>query len=141
MSSAGSQSSALRKAALAIMVLTPLSASAIIIGDEGWVPLWVASNGPGGDPIAHYARAVGRMRRLDDSKQRACTAAIISESNLLSAAHCDIYQNTENVVELPSGNFTSHLASLRSDVAFNSRWSWSNLLQYDNTADRLGINR
>ena len=47
---------------------------------------------------------------------------------------------TENVVELPSGNFTSHLASLRSDVAFNSRWSWSNLLQYDNTADRLGIN-
>ena len=47
---------------------------------------------------------------------------------------------TENVVELPSGNFTSHLASLRSDVAFNSRWSWSNLLQYDNTSDRLGIN-
>ena len=47
---------------------------------------------------------------------------------------------TENVVELPSGNFTSHLASLRSDIAFNSRWSWSNLLQYDNTADRLGVN-
>ncbi|MDJ0904877.1 MAG: sugar-binding protein [Woeseiaceae bacterium] len=47
---------------------------------------------------------------------------------------------TENVVELPSGNFTSHLASLRSDVAFNSRWSWSNLLQYDNTSDRLGVN-
>ena len=41
---------------------------------------------------------------------------------------------------MPSGNFTSHLASLRSDVAFNSRWSWSNLLQYDNTGDRLGIN-
>jgi hypothetical protein len=47
---------------------------------------------------------------------------------------------TENMVKLPSGNFTSHLASLRSDVAFNSRWSWSNLLQYDNTADRFGIN-
>ena len=47
---------------------------------------------------------------------------------------------TENVVELPSGNFTSHLASLRSDFAFNSRWSWSNLLQYDNTAEALGIN-
>jgi hypothetical protein len=46
----------------------------------------------------------------------------------------------ENIVQLPSGNFTSHLASLRSDVAFNSRWSWSNLLQYDNTGDRLGIN-
>jgi hypothetical protein len=47
---------------------------------------------------------------------------------------------TENVVELPSGAFTSHLASLRSDIAFNSSWSWSNLLQYDNTAEAAGIN-
>jgi hypothetical protein len=47
---------------------------------------------------------------------------------------------TENVVEMPSGEFTSHLASLRSDIAFNSRWSWSNLLQYDNTAEAFGIN-
>ncbi len=47
---------------------------------------------------------------------------------------------TENDVDLPSGSFTSHLASLRTDVAFNSRWSWSNLLQYDNTADIFGIN-
>jgi hypothetical protein len=47
---------------------------------------------------------------------------------------------TENVVELPSGDFTAHLASLRSDIAFNARWSWSNLLQYDNTAEVVGIN-
>jgi len=47
---------------------------------------------------------------------------------------------TENVVDLPTGSFTSHLASLRSDIAFNSRWSWSNLLQYDNTAEIVGIN-
>ena len=47
---------------------------------------------------------------------------------------------TENVLEMPSGEFTSHLASLRSDIAFNSRWSWSNLLQYDNTAEAFGIN-
>ena len=47
---------------------------------------------------------------------------------------------TENLVELPSGSFTSHLASLRSDLAFNSKWSWSNLVQYDNTADVAGIN-
>ena len=47
---------------------------------------------------------------------------------------------TENVVDLPSGSFTSHLASLSSDIAFNSRWSWSNLLQYDNTADVMAIN-
>jgi hypothetical protein len=47
---------------------------------------------------------------------------------------------TENVVDLPSGSFTSHLASLRSDIAFNSRWSWSNLLQYNNTSEAVGIN-
>jgi len=47
---------------------------------------------------------------------------------------------TENEVALPSGSFTSHLGSLRADVAFNSRWSWSNLLQYDNSEDVFGIN-
>jgi hypothetical protein len=47
---------------------------------------------------------------------------------------------TENVVELPSGDFTSHLASVNSDIAFNSRWSWSNLVQYDNTAEAFGVN-
>ena len=47
---------------------------------------------------------------------------------------------TENDVVLPSGSFTSHLASLRMDIAPNSRWSWSNLLQYDNTAEAAGIN-
>jgi hypothetical protein len=47
---------------------------------------------------------------------------------------------TENDVDLPSGEFTSHLGSLRTDIAFNSRWSWSNLLQYDNTEDVVGIN-
>lgn len=47
---------------------------------------------------------------------------------------------TENVVDLPSGSFTSHLASLRTDVAFNSKWSWTNFLQYDNTADVFGAN-
>lgn len=47
---------------------------------------------------------------------------------------------TENDVDLPSGSFTSRLASLRSDIAFNAKWSWSNLLQYDNTAEVAGIN-
>jgi hypothetical protein len=47
---------------------------------------------------------------------------------------------TENDVDLPSGSFTSHLGSLRSDIAFNSRWSWSNLFQYDNTSDVFAIN-
>jgi hypothetical protein len=47
---------------------------------------------------------------------------------------------TENDVDLPSGSFTSRLASVRGDIAINSRWSWSNLLQYDNTAEVAGIN-
>ena len=29
---------------------------------------------------------------------------------------------------------------MRADIAFNSRWSWANLLQYDNTAELAGIN-
>ncbi len=47
---------------------------------------------------------------------------------------------TENDVDLPSGSFTSHLASVRSDFAFNARWSWSNLVQYDNTVEAFGVN-
>jgi len=31
-------------------------------------------------------------------------------------------------------------ASLRTDVAFNSKWSWSNFFQYDNTGDVYGLN-
>ena len=46
----------------------------------------------------------------------------------------------ENIVELPSGDFTSHLGSLRADIAFNARWSWSNLLQYDNSVEELRFN-
>ena len=46
----------------------------------------------------------------------------------------------ENDVDLPSGSFTSHVASLRADIAFNSRWSWSNLVQYNNTDNALGVN-
>jgi len=47
---------------------------------------------------------------------------------------------TENDVDLPSGSFTSHLASFRTDIAFNSRWSWTNLVQYDNAAEVVGLN-
>jgi hypothetical protein len=32
------------------------------------------------------------------------------------------------------------LASLRADVAFNARWSLGSLVQYDNTAELVGIN-
>lgn len=46
----------------------------------------------------------------------------------------------EQVVTLPDGKFKLHLGSLRSNVAFNSQWSWSNLLQYENASETLGIN-
>ncbi len=46
----------------------------------------------------------------------------------------------EQVVDLPSGSFTLHLASLRTDVAFNPRWSWTNLIQYNNADEAVGIN-
>ena len=46
----------------------------------------------------------------------------------------------ENDVDLPSGSFTSHLGSLRANIAFNSRWAWSTLIQYDNTAEVFGVN-
>ncbi len=47
---------------------------------------------------------------------------------------------TENIVDLPSGSFTSHLGSLRGDIAFNSKWSLSNFFQYDNTSDKFLLN-
>jgi hypothetical protein len=47
---------------------------------------------------------------------------------------------SQNVVELPSGQFTSHLGSLRTDVAFNARWSWSTFIQYDNVSEVVGVN-
>jgi hypothetical protein len=57
------------------------------------------------------------------------------------SAHFSLAANyQENDVDLPSGSFVSHLASLRTDVAFNSKWSWSTLVQYNNTSDLFGIN-
>lgn len=46
----------------------------------------------------------------------------------------------EQVVDLPTGSFTLHLASLRTDIAFNPRWSWINLVQYNNADEAIGIN-
>jgi hypothetical protein len=46
----------------------------------------------------------------------------------------------ENKVDLPSGSFTVHLASLGADIAYNPRCSWSNLIQYNNTDHFFGCN-
>jgi hypothetical protein len=43
-------------------------------------------------------------------------------------------------VELPQGDFTTRLASLRANVAFTNTWFWENFLQYDNVSHSLGLN-
>ena len=45
-----------------------------------------------------------------------------------------------NEIELPYGKFITRLLSLRADVAFSNKWSWENLVQYDNVSYRLGFN-
>ena len=45
-----------------------------------------------------------------------------------------------NDVELPEGSFITRLYSVRADFAFNARWSWLNLVQYDNVSDTAGFN-
>ena len=45
-----------------------------------------------------------------------------------------------NRQHLPTGTFTLHLASLRTEIAFNPRWSWINLVQYNNADEAIGIN-
>jgi hypothetical protein len=45
-----------------------------------------------------------------------------------------------NDVELPAGDFITRLYRARIDFAFNARWSWLNLVQYDNVTDSAGFN-
>ena len=45
-----------------------------------------------------------------------------------------------NDIELPGGDFITRLIQINADVAFNVRWSWLNLLQYDNESGSAGIN-
>ncbi|MDG2089937.1 MAG: carbohydrate binding family 9 domain-containing protein [Gammaproteobacteria bacterium] len=46
----------------------------------------------------------------------------------------------ENSIKLPGGDFKVRLISMKANVAFNSRWSWSNFLQYDNVSENMGFN-
>jgi len=45
-----------------------------------------------------------------------------------------------NDVDLPQGAFITRLYRMRMDYAFNSKWSWLNVLQYDNVSDFAGLN-
>lgn len=44
-----------------------------------------------------------------------------------------------NEGDLPEGNFTTRLLALNADIAFNSRWSWTNFIQYDNVSDSANL--
>lgn len=43
-------------------------------------------------------------------------------------------------VNLPSGSFETRLASTEIEIAFSNTVFWTNLLQYDNVSDSVGIN-
>ncbi len=47
---------------------------------------------------------------------------------------------THNDVDLRNGDFVARLASVRANVAFNSKWSWLNVVQYDNISDVASLN-
>ena len=48
------------------------------------------------------------------------------------------YSNQD--VELPAGDFNIKLASLTVLINFTPDFTWSNVVQYDNVSDSLGVN-
>ena len=49
-------------------------------------------------------------------------------------------QYQTNAIDLPGGDFTTRVYGLTVNYAFNVRWAWLNLAQYDNVSGRLGLN-
>jgi hypothetical protein len=49
-------------------------------------------------------------------------------------------QYEQNDGRLPEGNFTQRLARIRFNLAFTPEISWTNVLQYDNVTDAMGLN-
>ncbi|MFO1427951.1 MAG: DUF5916 domain-containing protein [Steroidobacteraceae bacterium] len=49
-------------------------------------------------------------------------------------------QYQANRIDLPAADFTTRVATLGANVAFNVRWAWLNMVQYDNVSGRLGVN-
>jgi hypothetical protein len=43
-------------------------------------------------------------------------------------------------IELPDGEFAVRIISANANYAFNSKWSWINLIQYDNFSNGAGLN-
>ncbi|MDG2175847.1 MAG: hypothetical protein P8M72_06935, partial [Gammaproteobacteria bacterium] len=47
---------------------------------------------------------------------------------------------TENEIHLPEGDFTVRQVTINTQVSFSSTLSLTNLIQYDNVSEALGIN-
>ena len=45
-----------------------------------------------------------------------------------------------NEGDMPDGSFSARLITARANFAFNSRWSWTNFIQYDNVSESAGLN-
>jgi hypothetical protein len=45
-----------------------------------------------------------------------------------------------NEGDIQNGSFTTRLITARANIAFNSKWSWTNFMQYDNVSEEAGIN-
>ena len=43
-------------------------------------------------------------------------------------------------ITLPAGDFMVKLVSANANYAFNAKWSWVNLVQYDNASSTVGLN-
>ncbi len=48
--------------------------------------------------------------------------------------------HNENSIELPAGDFKVRQINLQANFSLNTRWSWNNLLQYDNVSELMGLN-
>lgn len=45
-----------------------------------------------------------------------------------------------NDIDLPQGNFNTHLVRLRTNIAFTPEWAWISTVQYDNQSELLSVN-
>jgi hypothetical protein len=45
-----------------------------------------------------------------------------------------------NDIELPEGNFMTRIMTTGFDIVFSSKLSWTNLIQYDNVSEVMGLN-
>jgi lipopolysaccharide assembly outer membrane protein LptD (OstA) len=43
-------------------------------------------------------------------------------------------------IKLPAGDFKVKQVSANANYAFNAKWSWVNLIQYDNASSSVGVN-